>query len=177
MSYVLRDLDAWPDDWSDRMARAFAGTGGRDVVALVDDDPTLLEARKRGLRGRYTLRLGAFHAGELVGWTFGWQDSPQGFYMAVSGVLPEHRRKGLYRMLMEECVDTVREAGFHYVHSKHNACNTPILRAKLAAGFYLTGMSLHPSWGTMAHLERPLVEVRETALLTRAGWLPPREVE
>ncbi len=74
----------------------------RDALSPVELQ-ALSELNKR-MAGTFTLNLGLYFEGALVGWSFGRQESGERFYMVNSAVFPEHRRKGLYTALMNEMV-------------------------------------------------------------------------
>ena len=135
----------------------------------LEEDADARAFRVKGLAGRPTLRLAVRRGEELVGWSFGFADRPDAFYMASSAVLQRHRRRGLYRAMVEAVLRLTSEVGFHFVHSRHVCTNNPILIAKLSMGFYLRGLELSPDMGMLAALEKPLSEVRERTLLARSG--------
>jgi len=66
----------------------------QDILSPSDREKT------KNLRSRmgevYRLNLGLYHAQEFVGWSWGFQESAETFYMCNSAVLPGHRKKGLY---------------------------------------------------------------------------------
>ena len=37
----------------------------------------------------------------FIGWSFGWQENPNTYYMCNSAVLPKYRRKGIYSALLD----------------------------------------------------------------------------
>jgi len=135
----------------------------------LQDDPSLREFRRSATRGRPSLRLGAFHGEELVGWSYGFADRPDGFTMASSAVLPGHRRVGLYSAMAEALVGLARDAGYHFVHSRHVCTNNPILIAKLRLGFLVTVMEVSPDMGVLLTLEKPLHPLRARTLMARSG--------
>jgi len=118
------------------------------------------------------LRIAARHHDALVGFTYGFATRTDSFVMAVSAVLPAHRRRGLYTALCTACTDLVAEAGYRSLESHHVATNNPILIAKLRLGFHVTGLQLSPTMGTLLTLEKPLDALRRTTLLARSGLVP-----
>lgn len=120
---------------------------------------------------RTRLTLGVFEGARLVAWSFGWQlnmDSGS-FYMANSAVLASHRRRGLYRALLERTLIQTRELGFQVVTSRHVATNNPILIAKLQAGFQIAGLELSEVHGSLVHLRYFHNAVRREAHQVRSG--------
>jgi hypothetical protein len=130
------------------------------------------ELRQR-LSGRFMLRIGAFHRDELVGWTIGWQDTDNLFYMASSAILPEHRRRGHYRELLKGVLQRTKEEGFPVVYSRHLAGNNAVIIPKLKAGFVLTGMEVLEWAGTMVRMAFYHSDVRRECYETRVGLSKP----
>ena len=79
--------------------------------------------------------FGVYHENEFVGWSWGYQDSPEAFYMCNSAIMPAHRRKGLYTKLLTKMVAKINEHGFQRIYSKHNLTNNSVLIPKLKFGF------------------------------------------
>jgi GNAT superfamily N-acetyltransferase len=151
-------------------ATFFVATGSLRWRELgVVDDPSLRGFRTAGLATRPTLRIALRAGNALVGWSYGFADRVEGFYMASSAVLDGHRRKGLYTAMADAVLGLARQAGFHFVHSRHVCTNNPILLAKLGMGFHITGFELTPDMGSLVTLEKPLIEAREHALRARSG--------
>ena len=173
--YELRVVEKYAEPRFSALSReAFSFSPGLYLRDITEEPAEQRDARSQSMGG-WRLRVGVYVDDALVGWSYGWQDHKDGFYMAQSAVLPEHRRRGLYRAMVDAIVAITRERGFFYVHSKHICTNRPILIAKMQAGFYITGMSMHPAWGVMALMEMPLTGPREEALLARSGIARPTE--
>jgi len=77
------------------------------------------------------VRFGAFWDDQLVGWSYGWFERPDTFYMANSGVVQSHRRLGVYSQLVGAIVEYAQSHGAGTVRSRHSVLNTPIIIAKL----------------------------------------------
>src|SRR5262245_29708454 len=63
------------------------------------------------------VRYGAYDGEQLVGWTIGWFQRPDRFIMSNSGVVPSHRRQGIYSRLVNAAVDHAQTHGAGTVHS------------------------------------------------------------
>jgi predicted GNAT superfamily acetyltransferase len=61
------------------------------------------------------LLLGAYDAGRLVGFKFGYQREPGSFHSWLGGVCEEYRRRGIARNLMERQEEWVRAHGYHFL--------------------------------------------------------------
>jgi ribosomal protein S18 acetylase RimI-like enzyme len=144
--------------------------GGVEIDQFLNEEELasklILEER---LSGPFRIRIGVFFEDKLVGWSFGWQESDSIFFMANAGILPEHRRKGLYTQLISKVIEIAKSKGFQVVSSKHVAVNNAVIIPKLKAGFVVTGMELNDRYGTMVVLSHYMNESRKHLLNVRAG--------
>lgn len=106
---------------------------------------------------------------ELVGWSYGFQDMKEEFYMCNSGVFPEHRRKGIYSELLKLILNDAIEMGFQIIHSKHALTNNAVIIPKLKAGFLITGIAMEDKFGTMVKLAYYVNKDRESLMRFRSG--------
>jgi hypothetical protein len=97
-------------------------------------------------------RLGAYRGEELVGWSCGWMERGNVFYMATSGVVQCHRRQGIYTSLLGAIREHAASAGAVSIRSQHSVLNNAVLIAKLRAGFHISGLSQSAQMGTLAEL-------------------------
>ena len=111
---------------------------------LTNEEKDTVKKLKKDLESnRYSLHLAIFDKSDvLVAWSYGWQENAYNYYMCNSGVLKEHRRKGLYSTLLNETKNIVKEKGFQVIYSRHNATNNAVLIPKLKAGFTISNMEL-----------------------------------
>jgi hypothetical protein len=93
--------------------------------------------------------------------------------MQNSGILPEHRRKGLYSKLVRHVLNVTTEKGFPRVWSRHNATNNAVIVPKLKQGFLISAMELSDTFGTLVHLSYFPVEVQRKMMDYRAGQIKP----
>ena len=113
---------------------------------------------------RFVARVGE----ELVGWTSGWAERGNLFYMASSGAHPEHRRRGIYSALLEAAIGHAAASGAQVVRSQHSVLNNPVLIAKLKRGFQVSGLSSSAQMGTLVELTLHLSMQREALWRSRA---------
>lgn len=119
-------------------------------------------------------RWAACIADEVVGWSTGWMERGKVFYMAHSGVLPEHRRRGIYASLLKAVCEHAERQGAVAVRSQHSVLNNPVLIAKLRAGFHVTGLSHAAHMGTLVELTRHLSPGRQSLFRARSlPYVPP----
>ena len=97
-------------------------------------------------------RLGAYERGELVGWSYGWIERDNVFYMANSGVVETHRRRGIYTMLIKGMLRHASSVGASAIRSRHSVVNRPVIIAKLREGFIISGLSQSARMGTLVEL-------------------------
>lgn len=100
----------------------------------------------------YRLYLLAYVDGKLAGWSWGYQKSSTEFYMCNSAVLPEFRRKGIYKHMLETVLEKASQDGFQEITSKHHACNNEVLLPKMRKGFMISGFEINPRFGTLVTL-------------------------
>lgn len=113
------------------------------------------------------VRFGAYDGAELVGWSCGWMERGRVFYMANSGVLPSHRRKGVYTALLGTVRDMARASGAVMLRSQHSVLNNPVLIAKLRCGFHICGLSQSAQMGALVELTYPLSQARSDLFRSR----------
>lgn len=141
--------------------------------ALSHGELEALHRLHKNMSQTFTLNLGLYFHGELVGWAFGRQESAEKFYMVNSAIYPNHRRKGLYTALMKEAVDRTSKEGFQILYSRHSATNSAILIPKLKFGFVISGMEISDAFGTLVHLSYFTNSLRRRMMEVRAGELRP----
>jgi ribosomal protein S18 acetylase RimI-like enzyme len=122
---------------------------------------------------RWRVNLAVFRGDEFVGWSFGYLENGQTFYMCNSAVLPAHRRRGLYSALLRRIMDAAIEKGFQRIYGRHLMTNNAVLIPKLKAGFVITGFELSDEYGAMAHLSYFANPARRKVLDYRAGLIRP----
>lgn len=115
-------------------------------------------------RGTFPVyRLGAYDGETLVGWTYGWMERNNCFYMANSGVLSSHRRRGIYTSLINAIREHALKEGAVCIYSRHCMVNNPVIIAKLRANFHISGLSTSAQLGTLVEL----TDAREAMLRKR----------
>ncbi len=109
------------------------------------------------------VRFGAQVDGQLVGWSSGWYERDRCFYMASSGVAPEHQGQGIYSELLEAVLAHARSTGVQVVRSQHSVLNNRVIACKLKRGFHISGLSVSAHMGTLVelvfHLSEPRLEL------------------
>lgn len=121
-----------------------------DVLAYERRDPSVTAAPSAAQSPM--VRFGAFRDDELVGWSCGWMERGDAFYMAHSGVAPQHRRQGLYTALLDAVLLHARSCGAREVRSQHSVLNNPVIIAKLGREFHISGLSVSAPMGCLVEL-------------------------
>lgn len=116
------------------------------------------------------------HNGELKGWSFGWQDSSETFFMGASAIAPELRRQGLYSQLVKCVLERTRALGFQTVSSCHILTNNPVIIAKLKLGFTVKGIEVDAVHGTLLRLNHHHNQLLNSASRFRVGAVGESEV-
>ena len=143
----------------------------RDTLSDLERDK--LKSLQTYMGEPYLLRLGLFKNNEFVGWHFGRQEDSTTFYMQNSGILPEHRRKGLYTELVKKTLEFTSDMGFQRIYSRHNATNNAVIIPKLKHGFVITAMEVTDLFGTLIHLTYFPKETRRKMTDFRVGQIKP----
>ena len=124
--------------------------------------------RLKEMHSHLMLRIGVFHSDTLIGWSVGWFEREGALYMANSGVLPEHRRKGLYSAMVHRCIKEGADGGAVVVRSRHVAVNSAVLIAKLKLGFIVTGGEYSEEYGYLVRMTYFLRDERLKLFLSRS---------
>ena len=111
-----------------------------------------LKKLQENMGSPFRINLGLFCGQELVGWSYGWQENRETYYMTNSAVVPEHPRKGLYSALLNKTLQIAREEGFQIIYSRHTATNNAVIIPKLKAGFLISSMEISDPFGTLVIL-------------------------
>lgn len=126
------------------------------------------------MTGRFRLRLGIFHKKtEFVGWTVGWQRDSDTYYMANTGILPDHQDRGIYTHLLPALLSILEREGFQVVESRHTASNNRVIIPKLKAGFVIAGFEVSDQFGTLVWLRYYFNETRRRMIDVRTGEHAP----
>jgi GNAT superfamily N-acetyltransferase len=140
---------------------------------LSEEERTQTRNLYKNMNQMLRLNLCVFRGEEFCGWFTGDQYNNETFYMRNSAILPEHRRKGLYTVLMHEILERVKALGFQIVLSRHTTTNNSIIIPKLKAGFVITAVEVSDRFGTLVHLSYFFNETRRQIMEFRAGDLKP----
>lgn len=144
---------------------------------LTESEKEKAKALQTRMGDPYRLHLAVYFKGDFVGWSWGFQQSAETYYMCNSAILPEHRKKGLYTALMHESVRRATREGFQRIYSRHTATNNAVIIPKLKAGFLITHFELSDTFGVLVHLTLFPKELRSRILNYRAGQiLPDKEI-
>jgi ribosomal protein S18 acetylase RimI-like enzyme len=136
---------------------------------LSKEEKIKLDALRVSMGHPLVLRYGIFYGDDLVGWHIGDQQSSHNFYMRNSAILPEHRRKGLYTMLLDHVLGDLTTHGFQTITSRHTAVNNSVIIPKLRRGFVITGFELSDVFGALVTLTYHTNADRRRVLAFRAG--------
>lgn len=168
-SIDIRYTEKFPEpQFASLQKRVFA-----DLEMMAPESNTVqFEAAAKGPPVRSILpafRLGAYDGAELVGWTYGWIERNNAFYMSNSGVLPSHRRRGIYTSLLQAVREHALSEGAWGIRSLHSVINNPVIIAKLRAGFHVSGLSQSAQMGTLVELTMHLSAERENRFRQRVS--------
>lgn len=88
--------------------------------------------------------------------------------MSSSGVVPSHRRRGIYTALLAAVQAHVLEQGMVAIRSQHSVFNNPVIIAKLRAGFTICGLSQSSTPGTLVEMVLHLTPARDAMFRRRS---------
>jgi GNAT superfamily N-acetyltransferase len=173
---AIRPVEKFPEPDFARLQREVFADMQQSSVALA---ATLAEEASKPTVERTQspiFRLGAYDGEQLVGWSYGWMERGDVFYVANSGVIASHRRRGIYSSLLAAMREHAIGQGAVAVRSQHSVLNNPVLIAKLRAGFHVTGLSQHARMGALVELTLHLYEPRQALFRARSlPYAPPEE--
>ena len=113
--------------------------------------------------------LAAFRGGVLVGWSQGYREGTNQFYMLNSGVATTERRKGIYTLLVKAMLAHAQTQGYSSVRSRHTASNSAVIIAKLKLGFQVSGFEYSEVYGPLVQLTYLVDEARRKLYEGRAA--------
>ncbi|MEZ4517643.1 MAG: GNAT family N-acetyltransferase [Chloroflexota bacterium] len=140
-----------------------------------EDTYNVQEARaarrlQQQMSGRYRLRIGIYYQETVfAGWTVGWQRDSDVYYMANTGILPQHQNRGIYTHLLPTLLSIIGKEGFQVVESRHTASNNRVIIPKLKAGFVISGLEVSDQFGTLVWLRYFFNETRRRMMDVRTG--------
>jgi hypothetical protein len=173
-SIQIRPVDKFPEPAFSQLQRVVFADVQRESDGL--DAMLRAEAATQGapLAHIPMFRTGAYVGDELVGWSCGWMERTQSFYMANSGVVAAHRRKGVYAALLESVCAHALSQGAVALRSQHSVLNNTIIVAKLRYGFHISGLSQSAQMGTLVELTCHFSDLRQEMYRDRAIPFAPR---
>lgn len=175
--YTIKEMAA--QDFFPLFGKIYDSIFGEDHTFFPDSFYTDLENQKlRALKSRigdtFQLFLGLFSpSNEFVGFSFGFQEGEETFYMAASAVRPDHRQKGLYTALVKYLIQRTTEEGFQKIYGTHCATNNAVLISKLKLGFIFSKVELSDMFGTILHLQYFTNPLRRKVMDYRSGHRVP----
>lgn len=178
-SIVIAEVDKLPDDLYRKQLSEWLLTEYPFLQwrqHLQEEAAERMKVLSENLKGIYKLRAGLFVNGEMKGWSFGWQDTSESFYMGASAVSPELRRQGLYSELVRFTLERTKELGYQTVSSQHILTNNPVIIAKLKLGFTIKGLEVDAVLGSLLRLNYHHNDLMKAAARFRAGAVGESEV-
>lgn len=93
------------------------------------------------------MMLLAYVGGEPVGFKIGYRENRFTFYSAKGGVLPEYRRNGIARLLLDEMIERVRKKGYQrFAFDTFPNRHPGMTILALTEGFQLTKADFNPTY-------------------------------
>jgi hypothetical protein len=146
----------------------------------LDTDPILSAEEKSNLRElssnmakAFRLKYYIMNGEDKIGWCYGAQIDFETFKMINTGMLKEHRGKGIYKHVLPAVLKVLKEKGFQKVWSRHAATNNRIIVPKLQQGFTISGFEISDLFGVLVHLTYYFNETRRKVIDFRVGDVQP----
>lgn len=180
--YTIQELSA--KEFFPQFGKIYDSLFGEDHTFFPDsyysaEEKHKLQLLKNRMGDLYELRLALFSPeNQFIGFSFGFQESEETFYMAASGILPDHRGRGLYGELVKYLIRKTTEVGFQKIYGTHCATNNAVLIAKLRLGFIFSKVELSDMFGTILHLQYFTNPLRRKMMDYRCGLkVPDRQIK
>ena len=175
--YTIKELSA--KEFFPQFGKIYDSLFGEDHTFFPDsyysvEEKHKIQLLKNRMGDLYELRLALFSPeNQFVGFSFGFQESEETFYMAASGILPDHRGRGHYGELVKYLIQKTTEVGFQKIYGTHCATNNAVLIAKLRLGFIFSKVELSDMFGTILHLQYFTNPLRRKMMDYRCGLKVP----
>ena len=179
-SIVIREVETFPEPGFTLLQReVFSAVQAESpqVDRMLDTERLIREsipAHEKTVHAAM-VRLGAYAGEELVGWSLGWFERGESFYMANSGVLPRHQRQGVYSHLVAAVLALAKERGAVAIRSQHSVLNNAVIICKLKLGFQVSGLSASAHMGLLVELTQHLSVSRAQLFSSRVIPLVARQ--
>ena len=167
---VLRPLESAPAvKLAALQSAAFADYAQSNQLAEVIASETAARPPDTTLQIQSAFGVAAFRGDVLVGWSQGYREGTNQFYMLKSGVAITERRKGVYSQLVRALLTHAEAQGYSNVRSRHTAANAAVIIAKLRLGFQISGFEYSEVYGPLVQLTYLVGEPRRKLYETRAS--------
>lgn len=140
-----------------------------------DTEKTQIQNLRKNILLPYTLHTLAKLNDKTIGWSWGYQDTSNSYYLANSAILPAFRRQGIYTQMLTTTMEKLVSQGFQKIWGRCFATNNEAIIPKLKFGFYLTGFELNDTFGTMAQFSFFPKDLHRNIMKLRTGQRRPDE--
>jgi ribosomal protein S18 acetylase RimI-like enzyme len=173
---VLRPLESAPSaEMAALQSAAFADFVQSHQLAEVIASESAARAQVESSQVQSPFGLAAFRGEVLVGWSQGYREGTNQFYMLNSGVAIAERRRGVYSLLVKALLAHAESQGYSNVKSRHTATNTAVIIAKLKLGFQVSGFEYSEVYGPLVQLTYLVGQDRRKLYETRASPIRPAQ--
>jgi L-amino acid N-acyltransferase YncA len=173
---ALRPLESAPSaELAALQSAAFADYAQSKQLAEVIASEYSARSEDASTRVPGRFGLVAFRGETLVGWSQGYREGTNQFYMLNSGVANAERRKGVYSLLVKGMLTHAESQRYLTVRSRHTATNTAVIIAKLKLGFHVSGFEYSEVYGPLLQLTYLVSQARRELYENRASPIRPAE--
>ena len=174
-NFDCRVLETFPEPGFAQLAREAFSDFGQQSQQLAEVLSTEAALRDSSLKlvDPPSLRVGAFRAERLVGWTFARAEAGYDLHMVNSGVARAERRQGVYSRLVQLTIEYATSHGYRSIKSRHVPMNNAVIIAKLRLGFQVSGFEYSEVYGPLVCLTHLVGEPRRELYQARAAPIVP----
>ena len=164
-----------PAELAELQAAAFADYAQSKQLAEVVASESAAHFQAAPVQVQSAYGLVAVRDGALVGWSQGYREGTNQFYMLNSGVAIPERRKGVYSRLVSALLAHAEATGYTSVRSRHTAANSAVIVAKLKLGFQVSGFEYSEVYGPLVQLTYLVGQARRELYESRAAPIRPAQ--
>lgn len=176
----FRVLDEFPEpEYSALVDEAFSNYEASELLSAVADEEAAARSKPPAAVSEGALRIGAFRAEKLIGWTYACPEGASHLYMINSGVTAAERKNGVYSELARLVIEHARARGYVAIMSRHAANNNAVIIAKLKLGFFVSGFEYSEVYGPLVRLTFLPGKLRRALYQSRSNPIrrPRRKLE
>lgn len=113
--------------------------------------------------------------GKDIGYSYGYANDNNTFYVQGSAVAKEFQGQGIYKKLAMKIIEEARNRHYSFVCSEHILTDNQVIVPKLKMGYIVTGQNVTFNRGVFLELTYPLTEELRHSINIRSGLEKPNQ--